>query len=427
MSIRSEIGKLQQIVVHRPGPEHHHFTPENIHEWIPDDNGRMVRNPDYLLFDDLVDPGTMAREHENLSSIIASVAGSDHTFYFTDLLKDILDNPDTRSELAAECLETDEVSFPTHFPNASPDIIIDSSLDDAAETFLTGKHPSGQSVFSWPIPNLIFSRDIAAMVGNTLFLTWAKRNVRKREMILAKYVFMHHPNFKDLTTVDFHSNHPGHALEGGDIMVFDSKTLFVGLSERNSKESIDAFLPTAYSEGFETVFVIDLPKSRTVMHLDTIFTRISEKDVLIYPPLYSGTELKGYPISVYRAESGQLLSDVSPAQTSLESVFTEYGFSLNAIFCGGTDSVHQDREQWTDGANAFALDSGKIISYSRNTKTLEELKKVGYAILSDEEYLADPDTHISSDENWVISLASHELPRGRGGPRCLTLPLDRAN
>lgn len=427
MSIRSEIGKIQKIVVHRPGAEHHHFTPENIHEWIPDVDGQMVLNPDYLLFDDLVDPTIIAQEHGALSAILASVTKPENTLLFMDLLTDILENDHTRSTLIAECFESDKKSFPDHFPNCSPDILMDSNPKDTAETFLTGKHPSGAAVFSWPLPNMIFTRDIAAMVGDSLFLTWAKRNVRKREMILSKTVFSSHRYFEKINIVDFHKDHPGCALEGGDIMIFDSKTLFVGLSERNSKESIDAFLPTAFSERFETVFVIDLPKSRTVMHLDTIFTRISENDVLIYPPLYSGTELKGHPILVYRIDAGQSLADVKPSRTSLETVFRDNGFPINAILCGGTDTVHQDREQWTDGANAFALDSGKIISYSRNTKTLEELRKAGYSILTEKDYFSDPDSYNQSNENWVISLASHELPRGRGGPRCLTLPLDRQN
>jgi len=309
-----------------------------------------------------------------------------------------------------------------------PKILMDLDSNELINLLISGRiHKENiNTILKWPLPNLIFTRDVAAMIGNTLLITWAKREARKRETLLMNFISKHHPMFEHIKTFDFHTEHPELSIEGGDIIIFDTDTLFIGLSERNSLQSINAILPLCYEEGFHRIVVVDLPKIRTVMHLDTIFSRISNKEVLVYPPLYVNKVMKGYPISIRYLECGQSIFEVESRNESLSDCLLYLGYKMKSIFCGGKEPTFQEREQWSDGANAFALQPGKIISYSRNIETLGQLEQAGYRVVTYEEFLDHSKFWINSDEQLVFSIDSAELPRGRGGPRCLTLPLGRA-
>lgn len=426
MSIRSEISHLKRVVIHDPGVEHYFTLPENTYEWIEDDHGKMIHNPDYLLFDDLISPKRMAGEHHQLSDILNAFTGKNDTLHFVDLLTDVVQTNERKEELLNHCFELDQNIYGEK-QTVDTDQFLDMEPAHFTKVLLSGRLTTNgiKPVFKWPLPNLIFTRDIAAMIGDTLLLTWAMREARKREMLLTKFIVENHPLFTDIKSFDFHGNHPDLSIEGGDIIIFDSTTVFIGMSERNSKGSIDAVLPMCYDEGFERVIVVDLPKLRTVMHLDTIFSRISESEVLVYPPLFNQKEIKGHPISTYYLESGQLLDDVEPKNESLSICLKNCGYDITPIHCGGDEPTYQEREQWSDGANAFTLQPGMVISYSRNHETINELRKAGYDVVAEVDFIQDPDTYIQQDEKRVITIDSAELPRGRGGPRCLTLPLDR--
>ena len=131
-------------------------------------------------------------------------------------------------------------------------------------------------------------------------------------------------------------------------------------------------------------------------------------------------------IQTYYIEAGKSIFDINPIQQSLSNCFKDYGYNFQAIHCGGDEPVHQEREQWSDGANAFALAPAKIISYSRNHETSHALQEAGYEKISAKDFITDSKKYIASDGKILITISSSELPRGRGGPRCLTMPLDRS-
>ena len=186
--ISSEIAALNSVIVHCPGDEHRFVSPHNIVEWIPE-NGTLVHNPDYLLFDDLIQPERAANEHHQLTNVLSYFIGNDNTIQFTDLLHEILDDEDTRKSLIDECCLLEAESYDHEISIANKSELYDMSSDNLIHVLLSGADTRNDymTYFKYPVPNLIFTRDIAAVVGNTILLTWGRRRVRKRENILAKF------------------------------------------------------------------------------------------------------------------------------------------------------------------------------------------------------------------------------------------------
>ncbi len=422
--ISSEISPLKSVIVHRPGDEHRFVGPHNIVEWIHKD-GQLVHNPNYLLFDDLIQPQRAANEHNQLSNVLAYFTGRDNTIQFTELLHDILEDDNARQQLIEDCCKLEADSYDHHLTDSRISELINMRTDDLIHVLLAGSLSDAEDdkYFTYPIPNLIFTRDIAAVVGNTAILTWGRRRVRKRENILSKFVLTFHPLFADVEVYDFHENHPDLSVEGGDIIVFGEGSICIGMSERTPSETVDALLPLFFKEGFNRVYAVDLPKLRTLMHLDTIFTRISKDEVLVYPPLFIHGKYNGESVKTHRILPGETVGTSTASHKTLLELMAEDGIQLTPINCGGQSLLNQDREQWTDGANAFAIKPGIIVGYERNTNTLEELRKSGYNVITAQTFLSAP--HQYESGKIMITIEGSELSRGRGGARCLTLPLLR--
>ncbi|SVE44613.1 uncharacterized protein METZ01_LOCUS497467, partial [marine metagenome] len=229
-----------------------------------------------------------------------------------------------------------------------------------------------------PIPNLIFTRDIAAVIGKTILLTWGCKAVRNRENILAKFIFKYHEIFNDIKTYNFNEHHPHLSVEGGDIIILDDKTICIGISERTSRETIDALLPLFFQEGFLNVYAFDIPKCRSMMHLDTIFNRINNKEVIVFPPMFLKNDPNNENLIIHCISNGQKFNEGEKTTESFLELIKNNGLELIPIKCGGDNKLNQVREQWMDGANYFTISPGIIIGYGRNQHTIIELKKVGY-------------------------------------------------
>jgi arginine deiminase len=451
LNVTSEIGLLRRVVVHAPGQEVRRMTPALRHD---------------LLFDDILYLDLARHEHEAFRRLISIIVPHFDVLDSANLLRDILHDGVVRRSLIESVCRL-QVG-----PNTDPDALC-RELMDADPAQLTswliegkphpGKHAELTSFLSEmpyqlpPIPNFMFMRDPCAVVGNGLVVGHMAREARRRESLLVRYIYSLHPKaaggeqvphwFDKLSPEALFRNDPADeasTIEGGDVLVIREDLVLVGLSERTSSEAIDDLAKGFAKKGapVKTVYAVIMPKQRSTMHLDTIFTMLSRDDLLVYPPLImpGGGEQVGIVRVTIKPDGTTELRQMN--KSLVACLEEELGRPLNPIFCGGNSRLYQEREQWTDGANAFALRPGLILGYERNPQTYKALEAAGYKIipegdivkwqvapeterawLTNEILVEEIRTH--PERKYAIKIGGLELSRARGGPRCMTMPLLR--
>jgi len=425
LSVFSETARLRQVVVHNPGPE--------VDLMVP---GMMEK----LLFDDILH-GDLARyEHGQFRQVLAKVA--DEVLDIQDLFTEALqEEPVKRAFL-------EDLRALVGLPDDTCILLNDMSPSGVARSVIGGlpwddmpSHTRWEEEFDYrvrPIPNLLFMRDPASVIGDgysvNSMATWA----REREPLILSYVFRHHPRLKHHTDHDkwFDQVTPlvrGEikapvSLEGGDVLVLSHKVLAVGCSERTQADAIHLLaesLRAHHAEdgtSFDHLLMVLMPHKRSAMHLDTIFTRTSEDECLVFPPYFREGSRELLNVTSIDLRHQELRMSTGP---SLLKSLKKLGIDLKPIACGGDDSIMQQREQWTDGANAFCLAPGVITSYGRNIATAAALDRAGYHVVTAQEVLTDPTLDLLDGGKYLVQIQAGELSRARGGPRCMTMPLAR--
>tara|TARA_B100000945_G_scaffold319602_1_gene327186 strand:+ start:2562 stop:3689 length:1128 start_codon:yes stop_codon:yes gene_type:complete len=370
--IFSEIGSIEKVFVYSPGEEHNLVLPKDIRPYLESDSS-IRPNEDFLLFDDLVDLEVAKSQHEMFIDVI--------NFYKEDSCVNI------RSDFQR---------------------IIDSE----------------NITNDYPLINLMYPRDIAVVIGKQIFLTSSSSKVRKAENLITESYFRNDIIYQDCDIIDFKKINDKLSLEGGDIFVLNRDVVMIGISERTSLEAIELIVPYIFEQTFKKVIAVNLPKERAMMHLDTIFTQTSHNEAI----MFNSKDYNIKELEVFVATKGSNANKMIKQNYRFFDVLKDFGFNL--ISCGGSENNFMLREQLTDGANSFALEPGKIIMYNCNYNTIKDLEKNNYKHISSKSLYNDQLTFekvLRSDSKVVISIDGSELVKGRGGPRCMTLPIKRGS
>jgi arginine deiminase len=418
--VDSEIGRLRRVLVHRPGRE--------IDWMVPAMMGS-------LLFDDILDGDEAREEHDLFVEVLRQ--GGVEVLDAQNLLADVLTHAGPRKQLLDELEAEYAVPFSlVHRLDELPPQELAASLIEGIRAPAEISDAGRLQFFQLnPVPNYFFQRDPQVVMGNRVVISSMATDAREREPLLARTLFEHHPSLSGaaaLFEIDVppsgapqHNPHfPYPNLEGGDVLVVSPEIILVGLSERTNRRGIEVLAEYLRLEEtpFRHLVMVELPRRRSYMHLDTVFTLIDHNLCLAYLPVVEsgGPESAHvYSVDLY---SKELTFTLRP---SLLKTLADLGMELEVVPCGGaTEAIDQQREQWTDGANAFAVAPGLIFLYRRNRRTLEELARRGWRVLPDEEAAAGKHDLLGGGPA-VVSLASNELSRARGGPRCMTMPIER--
>lgn len=414
VAINDETSQLQSIVIHEPGNEMNRMCPSHLEAYEETDDGQIIPNPDYLLFDDLVYLPRLRKEHAQMVEVLRATCGHHNVHRVGDLLRKTLHDPVARAAAIDKILFDEAHDRGSSWSSEQLDYLQQTDPDDLLRTIVRGTTADGQAIFQHPLPNLMFARDLGAVIGNQVLLTYARNPARKREMTLTRTLF----ETLGAPVIDIGDDVADPALEGGDVLVAGQDQVLIGVGERTTYESAAAAAARLHKAGVAKTHLVFLRVHRSTMHLDTAFTFVSNDTCLVYAPQL----LTPGAAQIVTVEGGREY----PREGTLIDVLAEEGITLEPVPCGGLDHISQAREQWSDGANAFALAPGRILLYARNERTLRTLNGMGYQIVSPTEFCRNAALFLQPGRRLVVALEGYELSRGRGGPRCLTLPLQRS-
>lgn len=424
LKVTSEIGKLKSVLVHLPGPEIDRMVPAMMEE---------------LLFDDILYGNRAREEHRRFQQVLGYVA--DEVLEIQDLLEEVLQVPEQRGAIIDDLART---------LGWGPDMEVrlrDLTAEQLAASLVIGIEKPAPDIASAasefyelpPVPNYFFQRDPLVVVGERAIRGSMATSARLREPLLSGYVLSLHPRFATPEGGKFwfqefsadYGKPSSYArmrptLEGGDVLVLRDDLLAIGYSERTEKTTIERLAESfkKLKSPIKRILVVAIPPARSYMHLDTVFTMISQDECLVYGPMIlpdGAEEADVYECDLTKREI------TWTTEKDLLSALKVQKLDLKPIRCGGQDPIAERREQWTDGANAFALAPGVIVIYDRNEATAAELARCGYTVVDEADLLLGKEELElwKPAKKYVILLAAHELSRARGGPRCMTMPLVR--
>ena len=401
--VRSETGTLEQVLLHRPGAE--------LEQLVP---GELER----LLFDDIPYLQAAQKEHDAFAEMLRH--NGTQVLYLEELMAQTLAaDPQVRRRFVRQFIE-EGGRIARHFQPALYEYLTALTDDELVRRTMTGVSmeeflPEGQrgSLVSLtrgshrfvldPIPNLYFTRDPFACIGEGVSLNAMYSPTRRRETIYGQYILKYHPDFAGQVPFYYRREDP-FSIEGGDILNLSPRLLAVGISQRTTPEAIEILARNIFRDEtaeIRTILALDIPNLRAFMHLDTVLTQVDRDTFTVHPEILGS-------LRVYRMTSGGRDSlQVTERTGTLEEVLAgEMGLTrVKLIRCGGGDRVASEREQWNDGSNTLCIAPGKVVVYDRNYVTNAILRDNGIQ---------------------VLEMPSSELSRGRGGPRCMSMPLRRA-
>ena len=396
----SEIGRLRKVMLHRPGGELENLVPEYLER---------------LLFDDIPYLKEAQREHDAFADCLRQQGVE--VVYLTDLVAESITDAGVRQEFIRQFIKESGVTAERtgerlyeYLAEMSDREMVSAMMAGIRKSALREKGgrlgdylSAAEEDYPFavdPMPNLYFTRDPFATIGTGVSIHKMHTVTRNRETLFGKFIFEHHPIYKNAPR--WYDRGETSSLEGGDILVLSPQVLAVGISQRTREDSIDTLAETVLnkSKTFKKILAFNIPKTRSFMHLDTVFTMVDRDKFTVHPNILASItvfvmELDENRRVKIRQEEGRL-EDILKEHLHLDSV--------TLIPCGRGGAIDAAREQWSDGSNTLAIAPGEVVVYQRNDVTNRSLEEAGIRI---------------------HTIPSAELSRGRGGPRCMSMPLWR--
>ena len=424
----SETAPLTACITCAPGDEFDCMAPHHIEALLRGPRGHYQPNPDYLLFDDLVLLPHLQAEHAQLVDVIRAVTGREGCLDLRTMLGRVVAERGVATDVIEEVLELEGQC------GTAPPVLartrrrlLELGAAELVQALVTGTDPeTGFDLLRWPMPNWMFARDCWAVVGAAIVVGYPRLNARKRDGILARALLRHHPRLSQGPRIDVRAGGEEQSteelcVEGGDILVLSREIVLIGIGARTTWSAALAIGSALRARGVRHVLGVLIPERRATMHLDTLVTLVDQGLCLMHLPAFLVGSDAGDRVRVV-----DLTEPERDLGCDLVGVLADLGVQVEVVICGDGDARAAAREQWTDGANAFALGPGRIVLYGRNTWTLRALNRAGFEVMTPEQFVPNADLLMTGQRRVVVALTGSELSRGRGGPRCLTLPIARA-
>jgi arginine deiminase len=399
INVTSEIGRLKKVLLHRPGEELENLMPDYL---------------DRLLFDDIPYLKIAQEEHDVFAKVLRD-NGVD-VVYVEELLKESIEEDEVKEKLIQEFISEAGIWHQERSKGIREYL---GTLDNSAliKKMISGIRKTEIKDFTRrglvdyldidypfvidPLPNLYFTRDPFAAIGNGISLHKMRTPTRNRETLFTKYIFKYHPDYAQENVPFWYDRTDKFSLEGGDILILNKNIIGVGISQRTDPTAIEIFAKNVLKgdNDFNCILAFDIPKNRSFMHLDTVFTMVDHDKFTIHPNIEK-------TITIFSLTLDGDNIKIEKEHDRLDYILAKYLEldKVDLIRCGGKSPVDAAREQWNDGSNTLAIAPAEVVVYSRNYVTNKMLQESGVK------------THI---------IPSSELSRGRGGPRCMSMPLVR--
>ena len=411
LNVQSETGRLEAVMLHYPGAEVENMTPKNAQR---------------ALYSDILNLSIAQKEYEQLYRMLKK---NTEVFEVRKLLTEFLKDPVQKEVLLRKICTTENVM--QYF-----EYLMQLSEKEVTRVLIEGLPAKINSLTEYlkddyyallPLYNFYFTRDACVTIGKNLLVCNMANNVRARESHIVEAIFNNNKLF-DSSIINA-NNFVGDGtssmnIEGGDVLIVNKDILLIGNGSRTSSQAIDSLITQLCKNEKQRKHVIvqQLPHSpESFIHLDMVFTLLDNNTAMVYKPLIlENTPYKTIHIQIDNGKVSKIAT-VNNIPTALKKL----GVDIEPIICGGkADEWDQEREQWHSGANFLSIAPGKVMSYSRNIHTLEELNKNGFEITSAWDVINDK-YDVNSASKCVITIDGSELPRGGGGARCMTMPLRR--